>query len=281
MEKRIRIGLGGCFLVWAFVLACDVDSGLDFGNPTARLAHGIKGRLIFSGQWPTSYAEVRVVTTASFPPDPANPLDAFVFSDPIRLGVRSVDYALTLAPGTYRIVAVIFREHERPWDIGNILAVYAPLAPCTILPDLSKGVTVASDTSIVEGVDVFVDLTKGSFSGTVRFEGEWPAEIGFAGVLAFEAPLDFNNLIPCGLAVLPVGVREAAYRVVVPASDYVLLIVAGRDLGSVTNLTDVSIIGTYFAPEDSTRPGVVRVQQQANTAGVDMVAHLNVIRGAR
>ena len=258
------------------LLACDVDQGLKFENPSENLKHGIKGRLVFSGAWPEHVSELRVVATSNFPPDPSDPLQAFVFSDPVRLGVRAVDYGLALAPATYQIVGVIFREQNQPWEISNLLAVHKPLDPCTILPDLNQAVVVPSDTSVVTGVDIFVDLTKGSFSGTVRFIGEWPESLGFVGMVALKSPFSFANLIPCGLAILPIGTEEASYRILVPADDYVTLVVAGSDLSSITSFQDLKILGTYFTPGDSSRPGVISVQPYENETGINLNANLEL-----
>jgi hypothetical protein len=204
----------------------------------------------------------------SFPPDPANPLEEFVFSDPIPFGVDTFEYAFSLKPETYRIIAVISRERSQSWDISNLLAVYTPF-PGLLIPD---SVVVATDTSIVEGVDIFVDLTKGSISGTVTFVGEWPDSTEFAGIAVYAQYPPLNPLLFSGIAVLPVNVTSAPYKVLLTPGKYEGVIVAAG-----TTLADISTIGIYYAPEDTTKPGVVEVFEGKNTAGIDIVADLSLI----
>lgn len=278
MKSRVssKLLLGFLALSAYQALTCDFDNGLDFENASESIHHGIRGHITFSGTWPAEIGEARLVASANFPPDPLEPLDAFIFSDPIQVGVASLNYGVSLDPATYRIVAVIFRERNQPWDISNILAVHAPLNPCTIIPDLSQAVVVETDTSVVDGVDLVVDFTKGSLSGNVEFIGEWSPDIAFVGIIALVYPLDLLNLVPCGLAILPLGVEQANYRIRVPANNYSLLIVAGQNLSNITNIADLRILGTYFSPGDETRPGVVQVLSNKDTPNIDMVADLRL-----
>ncbi|MFQ5708305.1 MAG: hypothetical protein ACE5HO_12690 [bacterium] len=251
-----------------------MDHGLSVDDPTEVLKTGIKGTIVFNftDRWPDTIAETRLVALENFPPDPA---DTLLFSDPIQSGIDSLDYQLSLAPATYQIIAVIFREKEKPWDVANILAVHAPLDACTIIPDLSQAVTVTSNSPIVENVDIEVDLTKGSISGEVQFVGDWSPEITFAGIIALRHPLDLSNLIPCGLAVLPVKVERANYKVLVPENNYTILVVVGKDLADVTNLADISIIGFYHANDDTTNAAPVQVAKNQDIRNIDITANLS------
>ncbi|NIR49366.1 hypothetical protein GWO43_12840 [candidate division KSB1 bacterium] len=277
MIKRLsfRCFLFAIITVGCVSLRCELDSGLEFQDSGESIRHGIKGHIEFRGAWPENISEARLVASASFPPDPSEPLATFIFSDPIRIGTKSLDYGLSLQPDTYEIVAVIFRESNQPWDISNILAVHAPLDPCTIIPDLNEAVVVENDTSIVENVNLSVDLTKGSLSGNVEFVGEWSPDIQFVGVIVIENPINFFNFIPCGIAVLPLNVGEANYQVFVPAGDYVLLVVAGSSLSAIADVSDISIIGNYFEPGNNSRLGVIHVENNQNTPNIDVVADLD------
>ncbi len=260
-----------CFLFTcgALFLQCDVDHGLSVDDPTESVRQGIRGRITFSGNWPRNVAEARLVATSNFPPDPTESLDTFIFSDPIQVGISSLDYGLSLNPATYQIIAVILRETGKAWDIGNILAVHSPLSACTIIPDLENPITVAPGASIVEGVDIAVDLTKGSITGQVQFTGQRPPDVQFAGILAFESPLNLLDPIPCGLAILPLDARVANYKVVVPSNSYAVIVVAGTDLADLTNFR---IIGAHVQ-DGSTLAAVVEVGQSQNVSNVDLIAN--------
>ncbi|MFQ5637794.1 MAG: hypothetical protein ACE5IR_07330 [bacterium] len=272
--------LGGILLICVLIWRCNLDQGLEFGNPSETISHGIKGSIVFSGAWSQDITEVRLVVSTTFPPDPAQPLDVFIFSDPIQVGVRSVDYGISLSPATYQIIAVIFRERNQPWDLSNIMAVHSPLSACTIIPDLSQAVVVESETSVIDSVDLDVDLSKGSISGEIAFVGAWPADINFAGIVAFENPIDFSNLAPpCGLAILPLDVENAQYKIRVPPNDYLLLVIAGSSLadlvetlinneggGDITQILSL-IRGIHLAP--------IAVQSQQDTPNINITVDWN------
>ena len=257
------------FTCGTLFLHCDVDHGLNVDDATESVRQGIRGRITFSGSWPSNIAEARLVATANFPPDPTQPLDAFIFSDPIQVGSSSLDYGLNLKAATYQIIAVILRETGKAWDIGNIQAVFSPLSACTIIPDLANPITIAPGGSIVEGVDIAVDLTKGNIAGQVQFNGLRPQDVQFAGILAFESPLNLLDPIPCGLAILPLDATVANYKVLVPPNKYVVVAVAGMDL---TDITNFRIIGAHLQ-DGSVLPAVVEVGQNQNVSHVDLVAN--------
>ena len=110
----------------------------------------------------------------------------------------------------------VIREIGTSWDISNILAVYQPLSPCSILPDTDNPIKIETETTIIDSVNLSVDLTKGAINGKVDFIGEWPSDVSVAAILAFEFPF---SLIPCGFSILPAGLESAEYKVLVPEND--------------------------------------------------------------
>lgn len=250
--------------------SCKIDHGLGVDDSSEIVKHGIKGTIFFNfkEQWPENIAETRLVASVNFPPDPTAPLDEFIFSDPVPVGVDTFDYVFSLKPGTYRIIAVIARERSQSWDISNILAVYSPV-PGLFLPD---SVVIATESSIVEGVDIFVDLTKGSISGTVTFVGEWPPNTTFAGIAVYQKYPPLSPLLFSGIAILPVKVSSAPYKVLVPPGRYEGIIVAAGP-----TLLEISTIGIYYAPGDTTKPGAVEVFESKDTPEIDIIADLNLI----
>lgn len=255
-------------LVCLFV-RCNIDEGLNLVDEEELIKHGIKGEIVFNGTWQENIAEARLVAATSLEIEGEDLTESFIFSDPIQVGVDRVNYELSLNPAEYGIVAVILREKETSWDISNILAVYQPLSPCSILPDFDNPIKIETETSIVDSVNLFVDLSKGAITGNVDFIGEWPADISIAAILAFEAPF---SLIPCGLSILPVGVETADYKVLIPENTYSIAVVAGQGL----SLSEITFIGAYFEP-GTTNPGAVEVGKNEVIQDINLTADLNLL----
>jgi hypothetical protein len=110
---RIFILIGGA-LGW-ILLSCYKGNGLspleqDSGGATT----GIKGKIVFSGNWPDSTKEVRVAVLKNYPDHLTNSdsLMAFVlvnlvaFSDTLPRFVNACDYQFALPVGTYGWVLV-------------------------------------------------------------------------------------------------------------------------------------------------------------------------------
>ncbi|RMF69641.1 MAG: hypothetical protein D6743_01480 [Calditrichaeota bacterium] len=257
--------------------SCSVDHGLDPDSLNPRIKHGIRGRVTFRGAWPEEIAEARLIVSANFPPDADDPVGSFIFSDPIRFGTESLDYELTLAPGRYELVAVIIRERSKGWNISNVLAVYSQL-PDVLGFLFPSSVDIENDTTIVDEIDLSVDLTKGRISGTVRFLGERKREIVATGIGVFENQprtlFDFLNIK--GLTLLPNDVPETSYIVRVPAGTYrAINVVAVLSLDPL----DIRTIGTYRPPPDEPGDGVTVVSRE-ETPGIDITADWSVINGA-
>lgn len=261
-----------------YFISCDVDHGLGVDELSGKIKHGIKGTIIFNGQWPENIAETRLVAAVNFPPDPA---DTLFFSDPIPFGIETFDYEFSLEPDTFRIIGVITREMGEDWNISNLLAVYSPIIPGTIIPNPDSAVVVESDTSIVEGVNIFVDFTKGSISGTVTFVGEWPPDAAIAGIAVYERYPPPFILGFSGISILPVNISSSPYKVFVPPASYegvIAIVLTEQNLSDIINidLSDI-VVGIHYSEGDTTKPGVVSVSAGKDTAGIDISANLDLI----
>ncbi|MFQ6113332.1 MAG: hypothetical protein ACE5NG_04480 [bacterium] len=256
-------------LIINYCTGCNIDHGLDVDDLTEEVQHGIKGTIIFNGTWPEEIVESRLVASVTFPPDPAAPLQEFIFSDPIPLGVDTFDYSFSLEPETYRLIGFIARESGQSWNISNLLAVFSPI-PGLLIPD---SVVVETDTTVVEDVDIFVDFTKGSISGTVTFVGEWPSDTHFAGIAVYAQYPPLNPILFSGVAILPVQVTSTTYKVLVPPGRYEGVIVAAG-----SSLLEIRTIGIYYAPGDTTKPGIVDVLESKDTPGIDIEADLSLLK---
>ncbi|MFQ5753221.1 MAG: hypothetical protein ACE5HI_14610 [bacterium] len=254
-------------LIFTSFIKCNIDKGLSLVDSEEILKHGIKGEIHFNGEWQNNVAEARLVVAAGLDPNATDLQDSFIFSDPIQVGARQFSYEMSLEPATYEIAAVIFREPGSSWEISNILAVHEPLSACSVLPNPDRPIKITSATTIVDSVDFEVDLSKGAITGTVDFLGDWPADIGFAAVLAFELPF---SLIPCGLGIIPVGSESAEYKVLVPEDTYTLAVVVGASL----SLTELTFIGECVEP-GTQNPCALTVAKNANLQNINLTADLN------
>lgn len=257
-----------------FLPGCDIDHGLSPSDPTEGVRHGIKGTIIFKGAWPENVAEARLVVSKDFPPDPSASADDFIFSDPIQIGTDSLSYGLSLQPEIYKIIAIIFREENQGWDIANILSVYSQFSGVLgfLFPD---SVAIDSDSTIVEGVDLAVDFTLGSISGTVSFVGEWPVPAPITGLAVFERQPQLSNPLALlsvkGVTIVPANVSTASYRVRVPAGSYEAI-----DVLAILSLSpfNIKLLGKY---ELGASPPI-QVKSGEDVSGIDITANLNLIR---
>lgn len=265
--------------ILAYSLACNIDHGLAPEDPFQEVQHGIRGKIIFEyGEaWPQDIAETRLVVSRQPPLELSADAEGIIFSDPIPAGVDTFEYVLELDPGTYRFIAVLAREKDRGWNISNVVGIYSEFRGFLgiVFPD---SVVVATDTTIVDGVDITADLTRGSISGTVTFEGPWPENTLVAGVAVYaQYPPPFI-LGLSGLALIPSEVSTFEYRALVPDGRYegiIAVVLTEDDLQNIGSLKLEDIqVGIYADPADPTQPGVVEVTNGEDVEGIDIQADL-------
>ncbi len=83
----------------------------------------IQGDISFTGAWPDSVSEARVIATTKFqifPPILPTMLD-LAFSDPIPFGSQNASYSMRAFPGTFAAIGVIFLKDEGEMTIDDIL----------------------------------------------------------------------------------------------------------------------------------------------------------------
>lgn len=83
----------------------------------------IKGSINFTGTWPDSIEDIRVIATTKFSliPSILPTLLDISFSNSITTGVDSTDYMINAFPGTYAATGVIFFKTNQSLSIEDIL----------------------------------------------------------------------------------------------------------------------------------------------------------------
>lgn len=122
-------------------------------------------------------------------------------------------------------------------------------------------------------IDHGLEPKQESISGEITFLGTWPDSVeevraaAYAKIPVTEA--DFY-LIAGFSEPLPLGVSSCGYTVLIGPGTYEWIIAVWRAKDSFWNLE--SLIGTYYAPGDTTQPGTVTVGCGQEVEGIDIVA---------
>ena len=158
----------------AALTGCGLDGGL---KP---LESNIRGQIVISGAVPEELQELRVVVFECYP---APFSELTVWSDPLPLGVSTIDYTLPVPPGEYALVALAGRRSDTGWAP---LVVFNPTGGSA--PDT---VRVSDRTTSVIGVDFAVVFSSGQsgIRGTLTFVGAWPDTVSSIRVGALSNPL--------------------------------------------------------------------------------------------
>lgn len=111
----------------------------------------------------------------------------------------------------------------------------------------------------------------GSISGTITYVGSWPDSVEDVRVAVYAQYPPPNFFAISGFSdSLPIGVPVADYSVKVKPGVYEWVIVVLLKKGSWWG--PESLLGAYYAPSDTTRPGVVTVDPGAAVTGIDIIA---------
>jgi len=168
-------------LIFVFYIACEMDHGIE------PIRSGLQGVITYSGEWPGTAAEVRIVAAMQFPPSSVGDL---ILGESIPTDVNSFEYNFYLKPGTYNVIGVAWREQGSTWDIMSVCGLYFS-GTDSLVPGQ---VAIASDTSIMKGINISVNrskarrVTNSKITGAINFEGTWPDSISEVRVIASSAP---------------------------------------------------------------------------------------------
>lgn len=210
MRLRIVISI---LVMGLFLIRCGKDDPVE---PEKKPK--IEGTVSFSGQWPETPEDIRVVAAGDFP---IKSFDDLIQSSSLA-DEGSVNYSLELEGGFYKFIGVIWKPEGGEWGLASICGVYTDdqdfYAP--------KGVSVDSANTPVSGIDISVDRSRGKIlegskiSGTLNLQGAWPDEYASAMIVSSESNIvseQFDLLdLNMGTA-LDRGDASANYEIDVPA----------------------------------------------------------------
>ena len=132
----------------ASIMVDEKNIEADFSKAKAVSASKITGTLRFSGAWPDSVEDVRVIASLEFPPTSLLDLS---FSNGIPAYVDSASYYIPVSPGIYKAVGVVIKQKNQPWSVNNIVALYLKENSF-----LWQEVVVPTEESQIEEVDIDV-----------------------------------------------------------------------------------------------------------------------------
>ncbi len=241
-------------------------SGPDFNVQMESVQSGIQGTVTFSGAWPATAEEVRLVAAKTFPPN----FEEIIIGESIPVNVASYDYLFELRPDTYRIVGVAWRAEGTNWDILSICGFYFAgedsLAPGQVV--------IPTDISVVDNINISVDRSKArkitdtKITGSITFNGTWPADITEVRVIATTRfsiiPIEMPTLLDLAFSdVIQPGVTSLDYEIKAFPGTFVATGVIFFREGQTLSINDIFYsaevggldVDPYDVPEDSTVAG--------------------------
>jgi hypothetical protein len=268
-----------------FSAACEIDHGLE------PIRSKIGGVVHFYGDHnPNTTDEVRVAVIKKFPPQNITEL---MFSDIIFGNGDTLPadrpWEIYLSPGSYEIVAVIWKEHNASWNISDIVGMYGGIfiGDQLIPPFPFPKIVVPNAESVVDTLNIQANLNRvnrdATVEGTVTFVGTWPSNTGVVGIGAFTDGPQQGNVIDYlvkNVALdysVPISVDRADYRLRVRSSD-VLKYVAVMWIDNSYDLGKIKDIGFYRDPADTSKPGTVTLTNGRAT-GIDITVDFSKMEG--
>jgi hypothetical protein len=274
--------IGSCLLV----LTCKIDHGLE------PIGSRIGGKVFFFGDKnPYLTDEVRVAVIRQFPPRDIRELlfSEIIFSNSDRLPVAPRPWEIYVAPGSYEIVAVIWKANNESWNISDIIGMYGGtfLGDQLVPPYPFKPIILSGSDSVIDTINIEANLNRvnrdATIEGTVTFIGTWPANTGVVGIAAFtslpkkgdvmdyvlkNAALDYS---------VPTFVDHANYRLRVRSSD-TLKYVAVMWIDNTYDFMAITDIGAYMDPDDPSQPGTV-TPKTGQTLGINITVDFSRMGG--
>ncbi|MBN1479503.1 hypothetical protein JXA70_04455 [candidate division KSB1 bacterium] len=190
-------------------------TGPSFVVKLGSITSGIKGTVSFIGNWPAPAAEVRLITATVFPPA----MDELIIGEEISADASNHKYVFYLKPDTYKVVGVVWRAAGTSWDLMSICGAYFAgkdsLAPSEVV--------LSDDNSFAENINIVVNrskarkITETYIEGNITFQGEWPADVTEARVIATTKLVLWPPTLPTMLDLafsdpIPVGTTATSYR---------------------------------------------------------------------
>ncbi len=170
----------GLLVVGLLLSQCGKDNGVEPTPPTPSAK--IQGTVTFSGNWPQTAEEVRVVAGKEYP---VKNFDDLKKSDKIS-DEGSATYSIDVEAGEYKFVGVAWKAQGGEWSLASICGVYSLdsdfYAPATVVVD--------ENNASVSGIDMSVnrsnakDYNGAQIIGSVNLQGAWPDSFASAMVIS-------------------------------------------------------------------------------------------------
>jgi len=269
LRKTVSVTI---LLIMIMQFSCRVDHGLEPINSK------ITGTVTFHGDHPPSTDEVRVVVAKDFPP---KDIKSLLFSNMINYREKTAEYEIYLPKGTYKVVAVLWKEHNESWNISNVIGVYGGSISGDLLIPTYRSVTIADNNTTVRNINIQATLERvnrdAKIKGEINFIGDWPDNTGVMAVGAFSSipePGDYMDYFFSSIFMdysIPVFVSSAEYMLRVQGQDTVKY-VAALWIDDTFDLASIRDVGYYCDPQDSTglKPGSVLVPADAVKTGINI-----------
>ena len=260
------MNVGGLVIGEVAVSENETVNGPDFNIQMESVESGIQGTVTFTGTWPATAEEVRLVAATTFPPN----FEDIIIGESIPVDAASYDYFFALHPDTYRIVGVAWRAEGTNWDILSICGFYFAgedsLAPGQVV--------VPTDISVIDHIDISVNrskarkITNTKITGSITFNGSWPADINEVRVIATTRfsviPVEMPTLLDLAFSdVIQPGIDSLDYVIKAFPGTFVATGVIFFREGQTLSIDDIFYsaevggldVTPYVVPEDSTVAG--------------------------
>ena len=256
-------------------MQCHIDHGL---KP---VESGIKGRVIFRGEFPTTTDQVRIAVARNFPPSQINQL---LFSDPIDFRADTAQYELFVPQGTYEVVGVMWKEHNQSWNISDLIGVYGGLYIDDVYVPAYNPVSLPSSHSYPDSIDILADFSRvnrdAKIQGTVIFEGDWPSNSGLVAVAAFTAIPEVGNFTDYYFKSIYIDYSIQPYASQGPfqlrvSSQIPIPYIAVLWIDDEFNLGSALDVGFYEDPEHPGEPGSMTLSPNSIVTGIQITVRFD------
>jgi hypothetical protein len=240
--------------------------GPDFNLEIGPINSAITGTIQFTGEWPETAEEIRIVASTVFPPA----MEDMIVGEELPADAGLYSYRFDLRPDTYKIVGVVWRAEGTQFDLLSVCGVYFAgtdtLAPSTVV--------IPNDTSLIQDINIRVNrskarvITDSRITGSITFTGEWPADITEMRVIATTRfslfPLELPSLFDLSFSgIMPTGVDSIHYVIKAFPATYVATGVIFFREGQTLSINDILYsaevngldMSEYSVEKDSTVTG--------------------------
>jgi hypothetical protein len=269
-------------------LTCEIDHGLE------PIRSKIGGMVSFTGDKnPDLTDEVRVALVKQFPPKEINELlfSEIILHNDDRLPVDPRPWEIYVAPGSYEIVAVIWKANNQSWNISDIIGIYggAFVGDQLVPPFPFKPIVIPESGAVIDTINIEANLNRvnrdATIEGRISFEGPWPSNTGVVAIGAFIDIPAQGNIIDYLLKNVALDysvstfVNQTDFRLRVRSTD-LLKYIAVMWIADSFDFATIRDIGYFRDPADPSKPGIV-TPKAGVTSGIDITVDFSKFGGSQ